>query len=294
VNGVRHSLIARRAVRARRHTGWVNTIRPDRRDVSARLTLSIGATADIVMAIAVADVAETADESLVVLLDDEPIETKVIRASHGARLHQLRDVEPGWLTVEYHASVLGAADPVPVGEEEWYEYIRPSRYCESDTLGPLARGEFAGLSGFELLDGVSSWVGEQIAYIPGSSRAIDGAVSTMLARSGVCRDFAHLTVALLRANGVPARVVAVYAPGLNPMDFHAVVEAVVDGVWYVVDPTCLAPRSSMLRIATGADAADTAFLTTVAGAVELVYMEVTAIADPFLPSDDMFERVQLG
>ncbi len=258
------------------------------------MSLSIGATADFVMAIAVADGMERADETLVVELDGNPVDVKEIHASHGSRLHQLRGVEPGWLTVTYEASAVGFAEPLPVGEEEWYEYIRPSRYCESDTLGPLARGEFAGLEGFDLLDGVSSWVGEQIAYIPGSSRPIDGAVSTLLGRSGVCRDFAHLTVAMLRANGVPARVVSVYAPGLNPMDFHAVVEACLDGAWWVVDPTCLAPRSSMLRIATGADAADTAFLTTVAGAAELVYMEVTAIAEPFLPIDDMTERVQLG
>lgn len=256
--------------------------------------MSIGATADLVMAIAVADGVERVDETLVVELDGKPVEVKEIQARNGSRLHQLRSVDAGWLTVAYEASAIGVADPAPVGDEEWYEYIRPSRYCESDTLGPLARGEFAGLEGFDLLDGVSSWVGEEIAYIPGSSRPIDGAVSTMLARSGVCRDFAHLTVALLRANGVPARVVAVYAPGLNPMDFHAVVEAVVDGAWYVVDPTCLAPRSSMLRIATGADAADTAFLTTVAGAVDLVYMEVSAIVEPFLPLDDVTERVQLG
>lgn len=281
-------------MRGGRHDDRVEPIRVDRRNVSARLTLSIGSPADIVMAIAVADGVERANETLVVELDGKPVEVKEIQASHGSRLHQLRGVDAGWLTVSYAASVVGAADPAPVGDEEWYEYIRPSRYCESDTLGPLARGEFAGLEGFDLLDGVSSWVGEEIAYVPGSSRPIDGAVSTMLGRSGVCRDFAHLTVALLRANGVPARVVAVYAPGLNPMDFHAVVEACVDGAWYVVDPTCLAPRSSMLRIATGADAADTAFLTTVAGAVDLVYMEVSAIVEPFLPFDDMTERVQLG
>jgi transglutaminase-like putative cysteine protease len=110
----------------------------------------------------------------------------------------------------------------------------------------------------------------------------------------VCRDFAHLTVALLRANDVPARVVAVYAPGLDPMDFHAVAEACVDGAWYVVDPTCLAPRSSLLRIATGADAADTAFLTIINGVADLSVMEVTAVVDPDLPIDQVHDLVQLG
>jgi transglutaminase-like putative cysteine protease len=109
----------------------------------------------------------------------------------------------------------------------------------------------------------------------------------------VCRDFAHLTAALLRANNVPARVVSVYAPGLVPMDFHVVTEACLDGTWYVVDPTCLAPRESMVRIATGADASDIAFLTTLRGVVELNYMSVSATTDDDLPNDDVTQLARL-
>lgn len=112
-------------------------------------------------------------------------------------------------------------------------------------------------------------------------------------RQGVCRDFAHLCIALLRARGVPARLVSVYAPGLDPMDFHAVCEAYVDGRWCVVDSTALAPRSSLVRIATGRDAADTAFLSTIYGWAELTDVEVTATVDT-LPSDDLTHVVQLG
>ena len=54
------------------------------------------------------------------------------------------------------------------------------------------------------------------------------------------------------------------------MDFHAVVEARVEGQWQVLDPTRLAPRPSLVRIATGRDAADTAFATTLAGDAELL------------------------
>lgn len=267
--------------------------RPDERNVSAHLELEVIADADIVLAIAVADGVARSRESLTVHHDGAPIDAMPIGAPHGGRLHQLRGVAAGHLTIDYEASVAGLAPPSPVGDEEWYQYIRPSRYCESDRIGPLARSEFAGLEGAGLLAAVTSWVGENIAYVPGSSRPIDGAVSTLLSRSGVCRDFAHLTVALLRANNVPARVVAVYAPGLDPMDFHAVVEASVDQRWCVVDPTCLAPRPALLRIATGADAADTAFLTTVRGAAALEDVEVTAVADPRLPDDDVTEPVQL-
>ena len=91
----------------------------------------------------------------------------------------------------------------------------------------------------------------------------------MLAGAGVCRDYAHLVIASLRALSVPARLVAVYAPGCQPMDFHAVAESFVDGAWRVVDATCLAPRQSMVRIATGRDAADVA-LTTSFGRMDLV------------------------
>ena len=102
-------------------------------------------------------------------------------------------------------------------------------------------------------------------------------MQTLLAREGVCRDYAQLVVALLRANDIPARLVAVYAPGLSPMDFHAVAEAAINGRWYVVDATALAPRSALVRITTGRDAADTAFLSTYGGDVKLHETDVSAV-----------------
>jgi len=258
------------------------------------LELTVAGTADMVLSVAVADDVERSNESMTITWDGSVLDPKPIGAPHGARLHQLRGVAAGHVVIDYEAVVVGRAAPITVTESEWYQYIRPSRYCESDRLGPLARAEFAGLTHPELLAAVSSWVGSNIAYVAGSSRATDGAVSTLLGRSGVCRDFAHLTVALLRANSVPARVVSVYAPGLVPMDFHAVAEALVDGHWYVVDPTCLAPRQTLVRIATGVDAADTAFLTVVSGTVDLDAIHITAVIDPTLPDDDVTELVQLG
>ena len=72
---------------------------------------------------------------------------------------------------------------------------------------------------------------------------------------------------LCRAAGIPARAVAAYALHLDPPDFHAVFEVFLDGGWWLVDPTRLAPIGGMVRIAHGRDAADIAFLTT-AGPVE--------------------------
>ena len=131
-------------------------------------------------------------------------------------------------------------------------------------------------------------------YVPGSSDPIDGAVDTLLAGAGVCRDYAHLVVALLRAVNVPARLVSVYAPGLFPMDFHAVAEAFVEGQWRVVDATLLAPRETLVRIATGRDAADTAFLDNHDGEITLNKMEVTAVVDGDLPRDSVDQLVSIG
>ncbi len=136
---------------------------------------------------------------------------------------------------------------------------------------------------------------ERFAYTPGASGPLDTAVDTILSGAGVCRDYAHVTVALCRALEIPARLVAVYAPGLSPMDFHAVVEARVEGRWEVLDPTRLAPREpSLVRIATGRDAADTAFVTTFHGhAGAHRRPSVFAVIDGDLPSDDHVSRMRL-
>ena len=266
---------------------------PVRRVVSADLVLGVQTPSDLVLSIATARTAGLdIDDTLTVALDGRAVTADEVGDVHDGVLHRLR-VDAGRLTIRYEATVLGRGTPEAAAERELIGDLRPSRYCESDILAPTAWAEFAGLDGIALLDAVSSWVGTRLDYVPGSSLSTDGAVRTLLARQGVCRDYAHLCVALLRARGVPARLASVYAPGLLPMDFHAVCEAYVDGRWLVVDATALAPRSSMLRIATGRDAADTAFLTTVSGQADLLDLELTATVD-VLPSDDVTEPVQLG
>jgi transglutaminase-like putative cysteine protease len=134
-----------------------------------------------------------------------------------------------------------------------------------------------------------------MSYISGASRGTDGAVDSILQASGVCRDFAHVVVALLRALGTPARLVSVYAPGLQPMDFHAVAEVWVEGAWHIVDATSMAPREAMVRIATGRDAADTAFLTTRGGRMTFNRQEVTAVlTEGQLPREDSTALVRLA
>jgi transglutaminase-like putative cysteine protease len=250
------------------------------RTVSSRLDLLVTGQTRIVTSIAVARDVPVTFESLAVTVDGEPVEARELEADHGTRLH-VADVAGGEVRLAYEAVVDGLAAPATVSEVDAIRYLRPSRYCESDSLAPTAAAEFAGREGLDLLQAVTDWVHTQLAYVTGSSLPTDGAVRTLLARQGVCRDFAHLSIALLRSLNVPARLAAVYAPGLSPMEFHAVCEAAVEGQWWVVDPTELAPRQSLVRIATGQDAADTAFLTTFGGSVQLSALEVTAVTSDF-------------
>jgi transglutaminase-like putative cysteine protease len=262
-----------------------------RRDVTAHLALDVQVPATLVLQIAVAT-GHALDEQLTVLSSGVRVAPRELAGRLGTRVHVV-DAQVGPLVVDYRAAVAGRADPTATTELDLLRCLRPSRYCESDELGPTAHGEFGGLSGPDLLAAVGSWVGTRLAYVPGSSLHTDGAVRTMLARRGVCRDYAHLVVALLRALDVPARVVAVYAPGLAPMDFHAVAEAWVDGAWRVLDATTMAPRGSLVRIATGRDAADTAFLSVHHGVAVLEALEVSAVAD-VLPDDDVRTLATIG
>jgi len=265
-----------------------------RTTIGAHLECAVSGPADLVLSVAAAPGPTIVDEALVVALDGATVAATELADDHGTRLHVLRGVGSGYLVVDYTAHVASPAPPAEVRPADLVRYLRPSRYCESDRLAAVAQSEFDGLTPAELLPAVSSWVGTHIGYVAGSSRPTDGAVATLLARQGVCRDFAHLAIAFLRACDVPARLVSVYAPGLSPMDFHAVVEAYCDGRWNVLDPTLLAPRSTMVRIATGRDAADTAFVTiTAGGPVELIGMEVTAYTDTDLPFDDITQLVAL-
>ncbi len=256
-------------------------------DVTARVESQV----ELQIAVARTPGLEVVDE-LVVTHEDQTLDVVEVSTTHHGRLHTVT-LPAGSSCVTYRARVRGRAELPTTDPVDLSLHRRPSRYAQSDRLAPFAASEFAGVGPGELLDAVSSWVGTRLVYVPGSSGPLDGAVETLLAGTGVCRDYAHLAIALLRSMGVPARLVAVYAPGCEPMDFHAVVEAYVDGGWHVVDATALAPRSSLVRIATGRDAADTAFMATVVGDVSLDRSEVTAVADDGLPEDDVEALVVL-
>jgi transglutaminase-like putative cysteine protease len=251
-------------------------------DVGASLTLSSPAPATALLQIAVP---APESELLTVLTDGRPAEVAEILVE-GARVHRF-ELSRGTTTVGYTASVETGRAAREVTVADWATALRPSRYCPSDQLEGFAHTEFDGsLPRAELVAAVADWVHRRLRYVGGASRPVDTAVDTLLLGQGVCRDYAHLTITLLRALEVPARLVAAYAPGLDPMDFHAVVEADIDGVWCAVDATRLAPTGSLVRICHGRDAADTAFLSLFGGVARFDGMTVTATVDGTLPAPD--------
>lgn len=263
------------------------------RRVGSELVLSVLEPARLTLQIAVSDTAEDVVETLKITSEGQLLEVAEVYVTDVGRAHVFTS-PAGRLEISYSAVVTGRAAVRSVTDAERVTYRRPSRYAESDRLAPIAQAEFGGITdAAELLAAVSSWVGSRLIYVWGSSGPTEGAVDTMLKRRGVCRDYAHLVIALLRALDVPARLAAVYAPGLNPMDFHAVVEAAIEDTWQVVDASLLAPRSSLLRIGTGRDAADTAFLSSYGGQADLLEYYVNAIIDGPLPFDDVTQLTSI-
>jgi len=141
--------------------------------------------------------------------------------------------------------------------------LLPSRFCPSDRFQRFALREFGQAGdGVARVMAIMDWIGRHVDYMAGVSTPESDAAHTFTVRAGVCRDFTHLGITLCRALSIPARAVSAYALDLRPPDFHAVMEVYLDGRWWLVDPTRLAPVEGLVRIANGRDAADIAFLTT--------------------------------
>jgi transglutaminase-like putative cysteine protease len=151
--------------------------------------------------------------------------------------------------------------PVTSLHAEVIPYLWPSRYCESDRLANFVEQQFGHYAGGAKIMVMAEWIYANIEYRAGSSQSRTTAVDTFISRQGVCRDFAHLMASFSRAADIPARVVSVYALGVKPPDFHAVVEIWLDGAWHLIDATRLASPQSMVRMVAGRDATDIAFMT---------------------------------
>jgi transglutaminase-like putative cysteine protease len=211
------------------------------------------------------------------------------RESTGPGTHELVRVlaEPGPLVLRHDAIVAVNAyvpETAPTTEVHFADlpvdvipFLQPSRFCPSDLLTRTAAKAFGDLApGFERITGICNWVYDRLDYVAGSTGPSTTATDVLVQGAGVCRDYAHVGIALCRALGVPARYVSGYAVDLDPPDFHGFFEAYLDGDWYLFDATRMAPVDGLVRIAVGRDAADVAFASFV-GAATLDGMVVSTI-----------------
>ncbi len=141
-------------------------------------------------------------------------------------------------------------------------YLRPSRFCPSDQFVGVVAREFGHLEGGALVAALRDWTEAALAYVPGSSGPGTTALDTFLSRQGVCRDYAHVFCALVRAAGIPARYTTGYGPEVAPQDFHALAEVWLEGGWQMVDPTGMSSAHDLAVISVGRDAGDVAFMET--------------------------------
>jgi transglutaminase-like putative cysteine protease len=147
-------------------------------------------------------------------------------------------------------------------------YLLPSRYCESDRFHELASEITAGqIPGYDQVDAIVNWLRDNVTYSPGSSMALLSAAETNIRQVGVCRDLAHLGIALCRSISIPARMVVGYLYQLEPMDLHAWFEVFVGGRWYTFDATQENMKGGYVAVGYGRDAADVAIFNQFGPAV---------------------------
>lgn len=170
--------------------------------------------------------------------------------------------------------------PVANLDSEALGYLFPSRYCESDRLGKLAWDLFGRYQQpQDRVAAICDWIHANVSYVQGSTDSSTSASQTVVQRAGVCRDFAHLGIALCRALNIPARYFTGYAYQLDPPDFHACFECLIGGRWCIYDATRLAHPNALVRIATGLDASDTA-VASIFGSARSSQIEVSCVPAP--------------
>lgn len=197
------------------------------------------------------------------------------------RLRIVRDQEIG---ISYHAEVevnysflnpdpLRKVSPANLSQAQ-IPFLFPSRYCQSDLLGRFAWQKFGGVADpFDQVREIVDWIHENIQYVRGTTTSATSAYDTVTQCAGVCRDFAHLGIALCRALTIPARYFTGYAYSLDPPDFHACFEAYIGGRWILFDATRLVPLNGLVSIGVGRDAADVS-VCTVFGNAQLISQHV--------------------
>jgi len=237
--------------------------------VSASLTYDVRSASTLVLNIhALRTARQTVLDEKLVVTPYLKVE-ELVSANGENRFARIDVAEPGVITIDYGALVDNCFElrdystftelPVSKFSVEVLTYLNPSRYCQSDKLYRLANNTFGKIDNtYRQVVAITEWIHQNVEYLSGFSNSETSAYDTVTQQAGVCRDFAHLGIALCRALTIPARYFTGYAYLLYPPDFHACFEAYVGGEWILFDATKLAPLNGLVKIATGRDAADAA------------------------------------
>lgn len=250
-------------------------------DIHARLDYKLAPNTTVLLQI---ETASLPDQRIVDTTTDVPDPEIFVRVPAEDQIGERSWIVPGErLLCDYRARVeidrpkvrLAGLAVTPSHElpGEVVKYTLGSRFIVPELFAPFVAKQFEGLEGGDLVAKARDWIERSLSYVPGASNGTTTAADTFMTHQGICRDYAHLMVAFARAAGIPARMVSVYAPSVEPPDFHAVSEVFLDGAWHLVDATGMADAASMAKIGVGRDAADIAFLT-IMGENELVEQDV--------------------
>jgi transglutaminase-like putative cysteine protease len=208
-------------------------------------------------------------------------------------------VPPGLIEIrnEFMIRDSGLADEVapdavqiPLDElpDDALVYLLGSRYCDTEKLSETAWKVFGHITGgWQRVQAICDYVHDRVEFGYHHARKDRTAFEGHEERIGVCRDFAHLAIALCRCLNIPARYCTGYLgdievpPDPAPMDFSAWFEAFLDGRWYAFDARHNQPRVGRILIARGRDAADVAISTTF-GRAHLVRFSIVTqeVTDP--------------
>ncbi len=192
------------------------------------------------------------------------------------------NVSPGPFSIRYEACAtvervdghpgMRESDPAELPLDVM-PFVTGSRYVESELIFADAVAWIGTADrGFERVERICRWVRDHIKYEIGTSIPYGTTRDVLASRTGVCRDYAHVSIALCRALNIPARFVVGHVMWDSPPpDFHALFEAWLDDRWVLFDPTQMAPTGDVIRIGSGHDAADLAF-ATIFGSANLVCM----------------------
>lgn len=153
-------------------------------------------------------------------------------------------------------------DPLHSLPADATSYLMSSRYCQPESFFNIVGTQFGDLTGGLRIAAIAAWIKDNFTYDITASNAQTTAADSLAQKAGVCRDYAHVLIAMARASAIPARFVSCYAPDVTPQDFHAVSEVYLGGAWHIVDPTGMADPAKTIRIGVGRDAADVSFMTS--------------------------------